>query len=90
MNAHLQRFPETATGLGKPQEIIHDLLDRGLEENEDIINGFIALDANTYGWGDAQILRELRLTRALLQGEHVAYAVGGATLHSAHPTCACR
>ncbi len=86
MNAHLQRFPEATTGLGKPQEIVRDLLDRGLEENEDIINGFIALDANTYGWGDAQILRELRLTRALLRGEHVTYAVGGVTLDAAHPT----
>lgn len=86
MNAHLQRFPDAETGFGKPQEIIRDLLDRGLEENEDMINGFIALDANTYGWGDAQILRELRLTRALLRGERATHAVGGVTLHTAHPT----
>jgi hypothetical protein len=84
--AHLQRFPARDTGFGKPQEIIRDLLDRGLEEEADIINGFIALDANTYGWGDVQILRELRITRAMLRGEDVRLSIGGVTLHTKHPT----
>lgn len=86
INAHLQRFPEAESGFGKPQEMVRDLLDRGLEKIEDIIKGFIAMDAGTYGWGDAQILRELHLTRAILRGEPAEYAVGGVTLHSAQPT----
>lgn len=84
--AHLERFPRRDTGFGKPQEIIRDVLDRGLEEEADIVNGFIALDANTYGWGDAQILRELRCTRALLRGENVKLSIGGVTIHTHHPT----
>lgn len=84
--AHLERFPQRDTGFGKPQEIIRDLLDRGLEEEADIINGFIALDANTYGWGDAQILRELRHTRALLRGENVKLSIGGVTVQTQYPT----
>lgn len=86
LTAHLQRFPSRETGFGKPQEIIRDLLDRGLEEHEDIINGFVALDANTYGWGDTQILRELRITRGLLRGENLLLQIGGVTINAGHPS----
>ena len=86
LRAHLQRFPARDSGFGKPQDIVRELLDRGLDDETDVVNGFLALDANTYGWGDAQILRELRITRAMLRGENVKLTIGGVTMRSLHPT----
>ncbi len=83
MRSHLERFPNVRTKLGKPQEIVREILDRGLTENVDVINAFIALDANEYGWGDVQILRELRMLRAIESGAPVRIELGGVSQSTA-------
>ncbi|MBK9184736.1 MAG: hypothetical protein IPM83_17010 [Ignavibacteria bacterium] len=65
LRAHLERFPNTKTKLGRPQELVEELLARGLTEPEDLVQAFIALDANVYGWGDAADPARASITRIL-------------------------
>jgi|GEM_PF-1245394 len=77
LEAHVRRFPNVRTGLGRPQEILEELIARGLTEDEDLVQAFITLDNNTYGWGNVQILRELRSLRALQRGSPLPVYLGG-------------
>jgi hypothetical protein len=77
LRAHCERFPSTRTGLGAPEDIVAEILDRGLTDDIDVVQAFTALDANRYGWGDVQILRELRLVRQIRAGEPVRRSLGG-------------
>ncbi|MCX6140206.1 MAG: hypothetical protein NTX15_05150 [Candidatus Kapabacteria bacterium] len=82
--AHLQRFPSTQTGLGRPQELVQEILDRGLVESEDLVQAFIALDDNVYGWGDAQILRERKQLQSIREGSATC-VLGGVTQTTTGP-----
>ncbi len=78
LRAHLVRFPSTQSGYGRPQELVLEILDRGLTETEDLVQAFIALDQNVYGWGDVQIIRERKLASAIQAG-HATMDLGGLT-----------
>lgn len=77
MQAHLERFPSTITGMGRPQEIIDELREQGIDEDTALISAFIAVDNNRYGWGDLQIRREIDLYRYLQAGDSVQQHLGG-------------
>lgn len=80
MKAHLERFPSTITGMGRPQEIIDELREQGVDEDTAMISAFIALDTNRYGWGDLQIRREIDLYRRQQSGDSVQQHLGGCTI----------
>lgn len=84
MRAHFERFPNTKTKLGRPQELVEELLARGLTEPEDLVQAFIALDANVYGWGDVQILRERRSIESIRSGTAVMH-IGGVAQRTTGP-----
>ncbi len=84
LRAHLERFPNVRTKLGRPQELIEELLARGLTEPEDLVQAFIALDDNVYGWGDAQILRERRSIETIRSGTAPMH-IGGVTQRTTGP-----
>lgn len=85
MQAHLERFPSTLTGMGRPQEIIDELLDRGINDDTALISAFLAIDENRYGWGDMQIRREIEWTRRQRDGASVIRDVGGCIVRSQNP-----
>lgn len=82
MQAHLERFPSTLSGMGRPQEIIDELLDRGIDDDTALISAFMAIDENRYGWGDMQIRREIEWTRHQRQGASITRDVGGCLVRS--------
>lgn len=82
--AHLQRFPDAQSGLGRPQELVQEILDRGLVESEDLLQAFIALDDNIYGWGDVQILRERKQLQSIREGS-ATFILGGVTQTTTGP-----
>lgn len=84
LRAHLERFPNTKTKLGRPQELVEELLARGLTEPEDLVQAFIALDSNVYGWGDAQILRERRALESMQSGNIITH-IGGVAQRTTGP-----
>lgn len=85
LRAHLARFPSIITGFGGPQEIILELIDRGIEDDASIVSAFIALDDNRYGWGDTQILREKHLVEAILKGADPLVELGGVRFRRSSP-----
>ncbi|MFM8770546.1 MAG: hypothetical protein ACKOE4_00770 [Candidatus Kapaibacterium sp.] len=85
MQAHLQRFPSTISGMGRPQEIIDELIDRGIDDDAALISAFQAIDENRYGWGDLQIRREIEWTRRQREGASVTRDVGGCVVQSQNP-----
>lgn len=85
MRLHLERFPSTTSGMGRPQEMVAELFDRGIEDDEALISAFIAIDENHYGWGDKQILREVSWTRMQHAGRHFRRDVGGCVVESEMP-----
>ena len=59
-------------------DLVQEILDRGLTETEDLVQAFIALDSNVYGWGDVQIIRERKLASAIQAG-NATMDLGGLT-----------
>lgn len=85
MQAHLERFPSTLSGMSRPQEMVDELLDRGIDDDAALISAFLAIDENRYGWGDQQIRREIEWTRRHRTAENVTRDVGGCRVTSHHP-----
>lgn len=85
MRAHLERFPSTISGMSKPQEILSELIDRGIDDDEALISAFVTIDENRYGWGDAQIRREIAWTRMQRAGVDVRRDIGGCQISSSSP-----
>ncbi len=84
LHAHLMRFPSTQSGYGRPQELVLEILARGLTETDDLVQAFIALDDNVYGWGDVQIIRERKLAAAIHAG-NATMDLGGLTQTATGP-----
>lgn len=85
MRAHLERFPSTISGMSKPQEILAELIDHGIEDDDALISAFVTIDENRFGWGDAQICREIAWTRQQRSGIDIRRDIGGCQISSSSP-----
>ncbi|MEY3385220.1 MAG: hypothetical protein RIR53_31 [Bacteroidota bacterium] len=85
VRAHLERFPDVHTGIGRPMMIITELNERGIHDDDALVSAFIAIDENRYGWGDRQIMREAKLLRQIRSGSAVTMELGGCRLDLRSP-----